>query len=230
VPPYRPPSEPRSKADAAYALGIISIVFDFFYVPGILAIIWGGRERHTSRKARTGFVCGIIGTVLAGLLTLTFIVVGALNPKPATTVKTAASNTSPKPPAVTSPPTTPAPTTSPPTTPPPTAPPTTVPPTPPTTVPPRPQPLTWKGQGQQSTSVFQLAGGDYTETWRFSGACFYGGNLNPKDGSPGQTLGSGMGPVSGSDNLYNVAAGTYYIEMISGPPPSCPWTFTLQQQ
>jgi len=45
------------------------------YVPGILAIVWGGRERDQNSKARTGFICGIIGTALSGLVTLLFIVI-----------------------------------------------------------------------------------------------------------------------------------------------------------
>ncbi|MGI9022356.1 MAG: hypothetical protein ACR2HV_03825, partial [Acidimicrobiales bacterium] len=37
---------------------------------GILAIVWGGRERQQNSKARTGFICGIIGTSLSALWTL----------------------------------------------------------------------------------------------------------------------------------------------------------------
>lgn len=74
-PPPRPHSvaTPDSKADAAFTLGIISIFLNVFYVPGILAIVWGGRERHENGKARTGFICGIIGTALSALWTLLII-------------------------------------------------------------------------------------------------------------------------------------------------------------
>ena len=60
----------NSKADSAFALGIMSIFFNFFFVPGILAIVWGGRERRVSSKANTGYICGIIGTVLSAMMTL----------------------------------------------------------------------------------------------------------------------------------------------------------------
>ncbi|MGI9032904.1 MAG: hypothetical protein ACR2HY_04320 [Acidimicrobiales bacterium] len=40
-------------------LGIVSIGFNLVYIPGILAIVWGGRERQENSKARTGFICGI---------------------------------------------------------------------------------------------------------------------------------------------------------------------------
>jgi len=64
-----------SKADAAFVLGILSIFFNVLFVPGILAIVWGGRERDQNSKARTGFICGIIGTALSGLVTLLSIVI-----------------------------------------------------------------------------------------------------------------------------------------------------------
>jgi hypothetical protein len=69
-----PPVRAGSKAEAALALGIISIFFDFLYIPGILAIVWGGKERRANGKAHVGFVCGIIGTSLAALLTMLIIV------------------------------------------------------------------------------------------------------------------------------------------------------------
>ena len=81
-PPQYPPQQSApvagSKADSAFVLGIISIFLNVFYVPGILAIVWGGRERHQSSKARTGFVCGIIGTTLSVLATLLFVLVFAV--------------------------------------------------------------------------------------------------------------------------------------------------------
>lgn len=76
-PPYSQPVA-GSKADSAFVLGIISLFLNVFYVPGILAIVWGGRERHQNSKARTGFVCGIIGTTLSALATLLFVVIFAV--------------------------------------------------------------------------------------------------------------------------------------------------------
>ncbi|MDQ6949092.1 MAG: DUF4352 domain-containing protein [Actinomycetota bacterium] len=49
-------SPTNSKADAALVLGILSIFLNVLYVPGILSIIWGGRERDQNSKARTGFI------------------------------------------------------------------------------------------------------------------------------------------------------------------------------
>jgi hypothetical protein len=65
---------PSSKGQLAFTLGIVSIFFNLLYVPGILAIVWGGRERQENSNARRGFVCGIIGTAISALLTLIFVV------------------------------------------------------------------------------------------------------------------------------------------------------------
>jgi hypothetical protein len=65
----------KSKADAALALGIVSIFLNVFYVPGILAIVWGSRERRTNGNARAGFICGIIGTVLSVFVTVLLVAV-----------------------------------------------------------------------------------------------------------------------------------------------------------
>lgn len=79
-PPWTPAQPPRasgttsSKADLALVLGILSIFLNFFYVPGILAMVWGGRERHESSKARTGFICGIVGTALSAVWTLIIVI------------------------------------------------------------------------------------------------------------------------------------------------------------
>jgi len=56
-------------------LGIISLFLNLFYVPGILAIVWGGRERRHNTKARAGFVCGIIGTAFWGVVAVLSVIV-----------------------------------------------------------------------------------------------------------------------------------------------------------
>jgi hypothetical protein len=70
---WTPPAK-KSKADAALTLGIVSLFLNLFYVPGILAIIWGGRERRESTRARAGFVCGIVGTALWALVTVVVVI------------------------------------------------------------------------------------------------------------------------------------------------------------
>lgn len=77
-PDYGPgPARSDSKATAALVLGIVSLFFNFFLIPGILAIVWGGRERHYDGKAKAGYICGIIGTVLSVLAAFAYVSVRA---------------------------------------------------------------------------------------------------------------------------------------------------------
>ena len=87
-------------------------------------------------------------------------------------------------------------------------------------------PTTLSAKGATNTRKFTLAGGDYTVTYNFSGSCFYGANLQ-QSASGGTDLASATGPIKGTNNVYGVTAGSYYIYMISGPAPDCPWTLTL---
>jgi len=68
APAYGAETAPReSKATAALVLGIVSLFLNIFLVPGILAIIWGGKERQYDSKAKAGFILGILGTILSVL-------------------------------------------------------------------------------------------------------------------------------------------------------------------
>jgi hypothetical protein len=94
----------------------------------------------------------------------------------------------------------------------------------PSAAPEAPRTLSAKGSG--NTVKFNLAGGDYTVNYNFSGPCFYGAHLQQSP-NRGTALASGTGPIKGTNNVYGVAAGSYYIYMISGSAPDCPWTITL---
>lgn len=100
--------------------------------------------------------------------------------------------------------------------------------TPPTTV--AKEVHQFSGAGQKNSDPVQIRGGSYIVTWKGSGTCFYGASLNPTSGGPGgrHSLGSGTGPIEQTDNVYGVPAGEYFLEMISGPAPGCPWTLTLE--
>jgi len=73
-PPDYPPGavvrRSDSKAIASLALGIMSLVLNFLFIPGILAIVCGAEGRRHDGKARAGFILGIIGTVLSTLFLL----------------------------------------------------------------------------------------------------------------------------------------------------------------
>lgn len=56
-----------SKAQAAFVLGIVSLFINPCFIPSILAIVWGGKEKDYNSRAKTGFILGIIGAVLSVL-------------------------------------------------------------------------------------------------------------------------------------------------------------------
>ena len=87
------------------------------------------------------------------------------------------------------------------------------------------------GQGAAKTPPFKLKGGSYTVHYKFDGECFYGGTLDSTGGGfDYNEVGTGQGPVEGDTNLYNISGGEYFINMITGPAPSCAWTVTIREQ
>jgi hypothetical protein len=91
--------------------------------------------------------------------------------------------------------------------------------------------VTLSGDGDQNTDTFQLNRGDYEVAYSFTGNCYYGGTLRDPDGDfLYEDLGSGSGPVSGNTNVYDLDGGTYYVDLITGPAPSCPWLITLTER
>jgi len=60
------------KATPALTLGIISLLLNILFVPGILAIVFGCKTcaaqphgNRSYRKAKTGMICGIIGSAVS---------------------------------------------------------------------------------------------------------------------------------------------------------------------
>lgn len=97
-----------------------------------------------------------------------------------------------------------------------------------TTAPPATEPVTVSGPGDMSTNPFTLSGGRHQVHYRFDGDCFYGASLEPVDGGLLLAdLGTGMGPVEGDTNVYDLASGDYYVRVITGPAPGCGWEITL---
>lgn len=93
-------------------------------------------------------------------------------------------------------------------------------------------PLTFTGNGEHNTDPFRLTGGSYISKWKGTGDCFYGAALRLATGELGgqHDLGGGDGPGEGTQNLYGVAAGEYFVHMTSGTPGNCPWTLTLERR
>lgn len=87
---------------------------------------------------------------------------------------------------------------------------------------------TLSGGGERSTDPFELDGGRYAVTYKLDQDCYYSASLSPVegDGIP-ESLATGTGPIEGDSNVYDVTGGEYYVEMITGPDPDCPWEITL---
>lgn len=80
--PYGPPPG-NWKGTAALVLGICSLVVNFAFVPGILAIIWGRSVQSVDSKGKVGFILGVIGTVLS-LLILVLVIIAVSHAKTTT--------------------------------------------------------------------------------------------------------------------------------------------------
>lgn len=87
------------------------------------------------------------------------------------------------------------------------------------------QPVTWEGQGDGSSARAALEG-DYAVAWETFGDCTYYGDL--EDG--GEDLFSASDITTGTNYIYGIAAGEYYIDVITGPAPGCGWKVTLTPQ
>jgi hypothetical protein len=99
----------------------------------------------------------------------------------------------------------------------------------PPTTPPSPEGVTLGAGGQQATAPFRLDGGRYTVHYRFGGDCFHGGTLQSTstDAFVYEDVGTGTGPIEADTNVYGIESGEYYIDMITGPAPDCPWEIVL---
>lgn len=96
------------------------------------------------------------------------------------------------------------------------------------TAPGAPETIELTGTGDETTDSFELAGGDYTVAYSFESDCFYGPFLESVRGGSSETLPSGQGPLSGTDNRYGVQPGVYAIDMIADTVDGCPWSITLE--
>lgn len=80
----------------------------------------------------------------------------------------------------------------------------------------------------ERTDPFSLPAGRYKATFSFKAGCAYYVDLRDvKDEVPSMSVGTGDGPVDGTNNLYAVPAGEYYLNVNTGPVPECPWSVAL---
>ena len=84
--------------------------------------------------------------------------------------------------------------------------------------------------GEGNSKPFSLEGGDYKVTWKTGGNCYYGVDLTPTNRGFGDTVFSADRRTTGTQYLYGVKPGDYYLSAITGPPPGCPWEATFIAQ
>lgn len=93
---------------------------------------------------------------------------------------------------------------------------------------PAPERIELKGKGDGATSSFRLNGGSYRVATSVSGECYYSFTLsNPSTGSRVERITTISEPDSTSVMLHGIVAGRYFVEVITGPAPACPWTQVL---
>ena len=86
---------------------------------------------------------------------------------------------------------------------------------------------TFEGGGERSTEAFRLSG-DYVVTVTTGSDCFYGIDLDDADdGFTEESLATRSEPGTTTTNLFAIPRGRYFIDVITGPSPDCPWTVRI---
>lgn len=101
--------------------------------------------------------------------------------------------------------------------------PTVEPPAEPTPTPEPIAPIVVAGDGEANTAPIQL-NGDYRVVWTVGNDCFYGADL---EGADRESIFTASEPGSGETFLYDLR-GEYYVQMITGPSPACPWSISFE--
>ena len=76
-----------------------------------------------------------------------------------------------------------------------------------------------------TTGPQALEGGDYRVDWSTAGDCYYGADLEMEGES--ETLFSADGVFAGENFVYEIPAGQWRADVITGPSPGCGWSATL---
>ena len=85
----------------------------------------------------------------------------------------------------------------------------------------------FSGGGEQATEAF-LMGGDYVVTVTTGSDCYYGIDLEDADGGFNwESLATRSEPGTSTTNLFAIPRGRYFIDVITGPSPDCPWTVRI---
>ena len=85
--------------------------------------------------------------------------------------------------------------------------------------------VTFSGDGELSTEKQQLAG-SYTIEWTTAGPCYYAAELLGDQNFGAQAF-TANNPTSGTNQVYDLRPGNYYLAVVTGAVPDCPWTATF---
>ena len=78
------------------------------------------------------------------------------------------------------------------------------------------------GDGDGTSAPQPLTAGDYQIDWRTLGDCYYGADIESDTHSDQAFTADTIS--SGTNYVYGLAAGSYRLEVITGPAPSCGWS------
>ncbi|MGO4856217.1 hypothetical protein [Arthrobacter sp. 2MCAF14] len=92
---------------------------------------------------------------------------------------------------------------------------------------PIPAAVTLSGDGQMTSKKVALKG-DYSVSWKTLGSCYYSATLKSgADSLSDPEAFTANHEASGTNNVYGLKAADYYLDVITGPTPSCGWTVTM---
>ena len=85
--------------------------------------------------------------------------------------------------------------------------------------------VTFSGEGELNTDKVSMAG-DYAVSWETFASCYYSAEVEGDSGGGEQAF-TASDPYVGSNNIYGLAADSYYLQVITGPAPDCGWSVTF---
>jgi hypothetical protein len=86
--------------------------------------------------------------------------------------------------------------------------------------------VTLAGDGEMNSKKVALEG-DYAISWKTLGDCYYSASLKGGDTLIGPSAFTADAVTSGTGNIYDLKATDYYLDVITGPAPTCGWSVTL---
>jgi hypothetical protein len=87
----------------------------------------------------------------------------------------------------------------------------------------KPRTMVWfSGDGDVESTKKEFLQGDYRVEWKTYGDCVYYADL-----SSGNDIFSADAALENTTYLYGIPAGNHFVEVITGPAPSCPWMITF---